>query len=198
MVGRLMVLLLVLPSCTCWCFRAPAARHAASATALHSRAAVGASAADFAGKWQMDLGASDALGPVLREMQLNRVLAALVSRLAVTQTIRQDADKISVTVKTKLSTDEFELRLDGSLTQLPGLSGGLVDATSRWLDDARLETRQHLLAAASGRPDAPGADAFVTVRSLHDGGDTLWEEVSVYRQRDAVPGVAARRVLRRQ
>ena len=115
----------------------------------------------------MDLGASDALGPVLREMELNRVLAALVSRLSVSQTIRQDADKVCVTVKTRLSTDEIELRLDGTLTKLPGLSGGLVDAASCWLDDARLETRQHLIADASGRPDAPDADAFITVRSLH-------------------------------
>ena len=145
----------------------------------------------------MDLGASDALGPVLREMQLNRVLAALVSRLSVSQTIRQDADKVCVTVKTRLSTDEIELRLDGALTKLPGLSGGLVDAASRWLDDARLETRQHLIADASGRPDAPDADAFVTVRSLHDGGDTLWEEVCVCRRGAAVPGAAARRVLRK-
>ena len=165
MVG-LTACLLVLPS-ACWCFKAPAARHAPRAATLHSRAAVSASAADFAGSWQMDLGASDALGPVLREMQLNRVLAALVSRLSVSQTIRQDADKVCVTVKTRLSTDEIELRLDGALTKLPGLSGGLVDAASRWLDDARLETRQHLIADASGRPDAPDADAFVTVRSLH-------------------------------
>ena len=165
MVG-LTACLLVLPS-ACWCFKAPAARHAPRAATLHSRAAVSASAADFAGSWQMDLGASDALGPVLREMQLNRVLAALVSRLSVSQTIRQDTDKVRVTVKTRLSTDEIELRLDGTLTKLPGLSGGLVDAASRWLDDARLETRQHLIADASGRPDAPGADAFVTVRSLH-------------------------------
>ena len=156
--------LLVLPS-ACWCFQAPVARHPRAT--LHPRAAVSASAADFSGAWQMDLGASDALGPVLREMQLNRVLAALVSRLSVSQTIRQDADKVCVTVKTRLSTDELELRLDGALTKLPGLSGGLVDAASRWLDDARLETRQHLVADAPGRPDAPDADAFVTVARSH-------------------------------
>ena len=156
--------LLVLPS-ACWCFQAPVARHPRAT--LHPRAAVSASAADFSGAWQMDLGASDALGPVLREMQLNRVLAALVSRLSVSQTIRQDADKVCVTVKTRLSTDELELRLDGALTKLPGLSGGLVDAASRWLDDARLETRQHLIADAPGRPDAPDADAFVTVARSH-------------------------------
>lgn len=212
---RHLTCVLVLPAC--WCFQAPVARHPRAT--LHSRAAVSASAADFSGSWQMDLGASDALGPVLREMQLNRVLAALVSRLSVSQTIRQDADKVCVTVKTRLSTDELELRLDGALTKLPGLSGGLVDAASRWLDDARLETRQHLIADAPGRPDAPDADAFVTVarsharqnlalsqnpdpdpnqvRSLHDGGDTLWEEVCVYRRGAAVPAASARRVLRR-
>jgi len=165
--------------------------------AAQKRSRVVAQAADYSGSWEMDLAASDALGPVLREMSLNRVLAALVSRLAVRQTIAQDADKVSVTVKTALSTDEFELRWDGALTQLPGLTGGWTAAASRWLEDGRLETRQHLAAEASGRPDAPEADAFETVRSLHDGGQTLWEEVCVRRAGAPVPGVAARRVLRR-
>ena len=152
---------------------------------------------DFSGSWEMDLSASDKLSPVLREMKLNRVLAALVSRLAVRQTIRQDADAVLVTVQTALSTDELELRWDGQLTQLPGLTGGRTAAASRWLDDGRLETRQHLDTDAPGRPDAPEADAFETIRSLHDGGQTLWEEVCVRRGGAPVPGAAARRVLRR-
>ena len=150
-------------------------------------------AADFSGEWEMDLGASDPLGPVLRELGLPRVLAAVVARLAVRQTISQDAERVVISVKTVLSTDELELRLDGAPAPLPALSGARVDAVSAWADEGatRLETRQKL------EPAGDPADAFVTVRSLRPDG-ALCEEVSVVRAGVAVAGASARRILRRR
>merc|ERR1711920_862545 len=51
---------------------------------------------DFSGQWEMDLSQSDPLGPVLRELGINRVVAALIARLSVTQVISQDRDSLLV------------------------------------------------------------------------------------------------------
>jgi hypothetical protein len=152
-------------------------------------------AADFSGSWQMDLKASDRLGPLLKDLGVPGVLAAVISRLAVKQEIEQDQECVAVTVSTAVSTDLLPLRLDGSEVMLKGISGGSTLAVTRWLDTAetRLETRQCV--RASDQPNDPGADVFVTVRSLQEG--ALVEESSVFRAGTAEPSATARRILRR-
>ena len=158
-----------------------------------------ASSADFSGEWEMDLKSSDPLGPVLRELGLNRLLAAVVSRLGVRQSIVMGSDAgdagpdVVISVKTALGTDELDLRADGTATMLPGLTGSSCPAVSQWLD-GRLETRQSLGDTA---PVDPEADLFVTIRSLEDGGSSLCESVSIVRRGQPVAGVNARRILRR-
>merc|ERR1711879_977370 len=149
---------------------------------------------DFTGEWEMDLSASDPLGPTLRELGVNRVLAAVVARLSVSQSITQDDDSLCVTVKTRVSESEIKLRFDGSLTSTPGISGGMVDTVSRWLDEGRLETRQALDDAA---PDDATGNAFVTVRSLVEGGTVLQEACSVVKEGKPIAGAFAKRLLRR-
>ena len=83
-----------------------------------------ASVADFSGEWCMDLKASDSLGPLLRELGMSRMLAAVVTRLAVTQRIVQTGSTVTIEVKTPLSTETLELNLDGSEALLPGVTGG--------------------------------------------------------------------------
>ena len=146
----------------------------------------------------MDLKASDHLGPLLRELGLNRVLAAVITRLSVQQTITQGADAVSIEVTTRVSNEAFQLKFDGTVTQIPGITGGRTAAVSRWRDDARLETRQLLDEKAGGRPDDPQADVFVTLRTLQDGGNTLVEECYVVRGGLPIPGTAAKRFLRRR
>ena len=161
----------------------------------HARAAIHASAStDFSGEWRMDLSASDALGPLLRELGLNRILAALITRLSVEQSITQTDHAVNIAVKTSLSTDTLELRLDGTPTLISGLTGGKTPAVSRWLDASRLETRQSL---SDAPPDAT-ADCFITVRSLGDGGTLLYEDCAVERGGAAVEGCRTRRILRRK
>ena len=159
----------------------------------HVRAAIHAST-DFSGEWRMDLSASDALGPLLRELGLNRILAALITRLSVEQSITQSEHAVNIAVKTSLSTDTLELRLDGTPTLISGLTGGKTPAVSRWLDASRLETRQSL----SDAPPAATADCFITVRSLGDGGTLLYEDCAVERGGAAVEGCRTRRILRRK
>ena len=171
----------------------PSVTHWAAAPRTDSSAAP----ATFEGQWQMDLKASDRLGPLLRELGLNRVLAAVITRLPVRQSIAQDADAVSIRVQTRVSDEAFQLRLDGAVSPIPGVTGGRTAAVSRWLDGARLETRQLLDDRAAGRPDDPDADVFVTVRSLQDGGDTLLEDCSVVRGGGVVPAAVAKRYLRR-
>ena len=91
----------------------------------------------------MDLAASDALGPLLRDLGVNRILAALISRVSVEQTITQDETAVQIAVKTKLSTDALELRFDGTPTLLSALTGGKTPAVSRGSGHS-LETRQSL------------------------------------------------------
>ena len=145
----------------------------------------------------MDLAASDYLGPTLSAVGLNRVLAALVTRLSVHQSISQDDASVQIAVRTRLSDEVLALALDGAVTRVPGIAGGRTEAVTRWLDDARLETRQSLAEDASLRPDDASADVFVTVRSLQDGGASLHEECSVLRRGVPVAGAEARRILRR-
>ena len=142
----------------------------------------------------MDLDKSEPLGPVLRSLGLNRVLAALVSRVSVSQSITQDNAFVRVAVSTKLSTSQLNLRLDGAMTPLPGLTGEDCPAASSWSDDGqKLETRQKLTpTSAADLSD----EAFVTVRSLQSNGGELWEEVTVVR--GGSPTASARRVLRRK
>ena len=160
------------------------------------RSAVIAAKADFSGEWEMDLGASDALGPTLRTLGINRVLAALIARLSVKQSITQDDDALRIMVKTSISESEIALRFDGTTTRTPGIGGGMTATVSRWLDDEQLETRQ-ALSEDDGPPDEATGDAFVTVRSLLEGGSMLQEDVTVVRQGRAVPGASAKRRLRR-
>ena len=78
---------------------------------------------------------------------------------------------------------------------ITSLSGTLTEASSAWEygngGSPRLVTRQD---AGGGEP---GATVFVTARSIHDGGEQLWEEVHLERGGVEVPGASARRVLRR-
>ena len=154
--------------------------------------------ANFAGEWEMDLKASSALGPALRELGLNRFAAALITRLGVSQTVTQDGAAVTVFVKTSVSSSTLVLTLDGSSTMAPGVTGGESACVSRWLDDERLETRQSV--AGEGEtlpPSAADADVFVTIRSLREGGNVLVEDVSVVRGGKTVDGTRAERLLRR-
>ena len=150
--------------------------------------------ADFSGSWEMDLRASDSLGPVLRELKLNSVVAAIVTRLPVRESITQQGDAVTVHVKTRISESVLEL-LPGTVIAMPGISGGTTNAISTWLDSSRLQTVQALEDSPSVRPDEPSADTFVTVRSLADGGASLFEDVTV--RRGGKPVQSARRILRR-
>lgn len=157
------------------------------------------------GEWEMDLSSSDALGPMLRELGLNRVLAAVVARLAVKQSITMDAAALTVVVKTSVSEETLVLPFDGSSSTVPGITGGRAACVSRWLDDAQtqLETRQSLTVVESDSA-APAAaaslndEAFVTVRSLRDGGASLVESCSLVRGGVVLPQPRAERVLRRR
>ena len=151
--------------------------------------------ADFSGRWEMDLVASDKLGAILRELGLNPVLASVVTRLPVKETISQQGDAVVVRVTTRISESVLELR-PGELTYMPGIAGGTAAAISTWLDEARLKTVQALDGTCC-QPDEPSADTFVTVRSLRDGRSSLVEECSVLRGGVLVPGCSARRILRR-
>jgi hypothetical protein len=139
-----------------------------------------ASVADFSGEWCMDLKASDSLGPLLRELGVSRMLAAVVTRLAVTQRIVQTGSTVTIEVKTPLSAETLELNLDGSEALLPGVTGGRTRASTRWLDRERLETRQCV--DQSGRLDDPDARLFVTTRSLFDAGAGLLEDCAELRR----------------
>ena len=147
--------------------------------------------ADFSGEWEMDLDSSDSLGPLLRALGLNRLLAAVITRLAAKQSISQSSDMLTVEVTTRLSTSTLKMPFDGTPMLAPGITGGETATVSKWLDDDRLETRQALDA------DSSDADCFVTVRSLRDGGGTLVEAVSVVRGGQLVEGTSAERLLRR-
>jgi hypothetical protein len=176
---------LLVPSIACHLIRAPLR----AVRVVHPRATARAQARpDFSGQWEMDLSASDPLGPILRELGLNRVLAALVSRVGVRQSIEMSEDALTVEVTTAVSTSTLRLEYDGSPTLAPGITGGETLCISRWLNDTRLETRQSLDAN-----NPPNGDAFVTVRSLRE--DMLIEEVAVVR--GGVAGASAQRCLRR-
>ena len=153
--------------------------------------------ANFGGEWEMDLDASDQLGPTLRALGVNRVLAAVITRLGVRQSISQTDEELRIQVKTRVSESEIQLRFDGATTRTPGISGGTTDTTSRWLDDERLETRQALDDPATLAPADESASVFVTVRSLLEDGRVLQEACSVVRQGELVPGASAARLLRR-
>lgn len=134
---------------------------------------------DFSGEWEMDMKSSEPLGPVLRELGVPRLPAAVVARLAVRQSIHQNASHVSIHVNTVLSRSILNLLLDGSESLLPGLDGGPTAAVSRWLDDERLETRQLI---GDGNLLDPHSTTFVTTRSLpHRNGSTLLEACTVIR-----------------
>ena len=142
----------------------------------------------------MDLGSSDSLGPVLRALGLNRVLAAVVARVGVSQSITQTADELMIVVTTKLSTSTLKLSTRGAESMIPGITGGETPSVSRWLDDSHFETRQSLDASSPS-----SGSAFVTVRSLRDGGSVLVEAVSVLDDfGQLVEGSSAERLLRRK
>jgi len=143
----------------------------------------------------MDLKASDSLSPVLRELGVPRVLAAIVTRLGVQQEISQDDRAVTVNVKTSVSTETLELLLDGTEGLLPGITGGRTLASSTWLDDEHLETRQCV--SEDGRLDDPYAKLFITTRSLFDGGEALLEHCAVTLEGSKGVGATARRILRR-
>ena len=143
----------------------------------------------------MDLKASDTLAPVLRELGVPRLLAAVVTRLAVTQSIRHNDEQVEIIVRTPLSIDTMLLSLDGSAGLLPGITGGSTLGASTWLDNERLETRQCVDEGA--RLDDAHCKLFVTTRSLLDGGTCLLEYCSVVKDGVVVEGATARRILRR-
>ena len=188
-------LLCVISQCGAAVLRSHRALHTQRAS-LVTRTSLLCARVDFSGKWEMDLSASDALGPVLKELGMNRIVAALIARVGVEQEISQHDSSVSVRVRTAVSQSEINLQFDGSVTQTPSMNGGDSATVSRWLDDNRLETRQRLDDCVRFPADEM-VDCFVTVRSLGAGGNTLQEEVIVMRQGEPVPGACARRILRR-
>jgi len=153
---------------------------------------------NFAGRWKMDLRSSDSLRKVLGALGMNFFLIQVVGRLAVQQEITQGEDTLMVQVKTPLGTDAFELPFDGTITSVPGATGGQNRQTSSWIEapisgQLRLRTVQ----AVEGTLDNPQSSSlFETVRSLGDQGSTLFEDVAVFVGGERV--ASARRVLRRQ
>ena len=150
------------------------------------------------GEWEMDLTTSEPLGPLLRELGLNRVLAAVVARVSVKQTISVSDKALNVVVKTALSEDTLMLPFDGSCVSVPGITGGQSAAVSRWLDEDRTqyETRQSLNADDDDAAKLE-TDAFVTVRSLREGGAVLVESCSLLRDGVELAQPRCERVLRR-
>ena len=153
---------------------------------------------DFSGSWEMDLKASDKLGPVLRELGVPRVLAAVITRLPVQEEISQADDCVQIQISSSVTNTVLQLRFDGSIGLLPGVAGGSTAATTCWLDEdeSLLETRQCLSPDAQRPPNDPLCDAFITTRSLLDDG-ALLEDCLVIRDGRPVPGATARRILRR-
>lgn len=130
---------------------------------------------DFSGEWDMDLQRSDWLGPVLRELGLNFLVSCIICRLAVHQSILQDADSLTIDVKTSLGSQTLRLPFDGSVARVVGMQGETSCVTC-WVGQ-QLETKQCVSLDAKN----PEEDSmcFVTARSLQDGGNVLVEDCSV-------------------
>ena len=100
-------------------------------------------------------------------------------------------------MSTALSEDTFRLAFDGSVGRVPGVTGGFVDAVSKWVEsDTTLVTDQFLddLGSGPARPDDARAAVFRTERSLASDG-SLREACSVVR--GASVAATCLRLLRR-
>jgi hypothetical protein len=124
------------------------------------------------------------------------IVAAVIKRLGVRQSITQTEGEVAIKVSTMVGGNDLLLKLDGTEGLLPDLKGGKTLASSTWLDgDLRLETRQCV--DDKGRLDDPDAMFFVTTRSLFDGGSSLLEHCALVRSGVPVEKAMARRILRR-
>ncbi|GMH70953.1 hypothetical protein TrRE_jg6475 [Triparma retinervis] len=153
---------------------------------------------DFSGYWSMDLGSSDRLKPLLRELGVPRLLCSLLERLAVSQEIGlgEDSSFFNFKVITKFKTDQFSLPAQDCDEEdkrlLPSPTGGKAEARTIWVSCGEkgygLETTQKLKEGLS-------EVVFVTTRTLEDEGDVLVELCKVLRNGEETS--RCRRVLRR-
>jgi len=161
----------------------------------------------FAGRWKMDLKASDSLEQVLGALGFNSFVAMIVDRLGVIQDIEQSYEWLHITVHYELlslrimGSATISLPFDGTVTEVPGPTGGTNAQTSRWTairsekgDNgkiAALQTRQ----AVTGMLGSTEAVIFQTLRYKMDNGSSLCEDCRVLKGKREI--ARARRLLRR-
>ena len=179
---------------------------------------------DFSGHWKLDLKSSEKMKPMLKACGINSLLIEVLERLGVEQNIVATMEpeyKLSITIKTRISSSSFCLyendllqkepwASEGGGKPVPGPLGGNTRALSKWGEGPALYTRQFVseeedLSAGPGGlySAAPGTKIFVTRRYLHEDGNTLYEDCIV--QQIAAPPdlqpvtlASCRRILRRK
>ncbi|MBX2798067.1 MAG: hypothetical protein KTR31_10370 [Myxococcales bacterium] len=126
-------------------------------------------AADFSGRWTLDLAASDSLDELLEAQGVGWVKRKAVAKMAVTQTITQTTDEVTVKVVSRYKEELSTLRVDGQ---------------PRTVSDERGQARvihewqgEHLV-TTSTRQLGDGASTLTVHRSLSADGTTLTQRLT--------------------
>jgi len=88
---------------------------------------------DFSGTWVLDRDTSDDLNDVLKAMGIGLFYRLIASKLTTTHIIRQENDRLHLTIENTFHTTHRTIPLDGSSTQFERADGGIQKGFSRWI-----------------------------------------------------------------
>lgn len=150
--------------------------------------ALGAVPADFSGTWQLDLAASQSVGPLLELVGAGSLERRLADSVSVTQVIEQSEAQVRVTTEAMGKRSESTWPLDGSQVRSETRKGQPQVTWLAW-DGSALEARSEVTLES-------GVVRMVVRRVLEEEGTVMRQSLIVTPPDGAT--VRADRVFRRQ
>jgi len=144
---------------------------------------------NFTGVWQLDLNASESVDEILKAQGKSRVERMVARSMAVTQSIQQHGNQLSVHIKSKAMDNTQLFALDNQWKSIQTPRMGFIQAKSFISrDNNKIVTVMKI--TAKGKP------ALMTVfRSLEDNGHTMILRIRLKLESGSI--YTARRVFRR-
>ncbi|MDX2271863.1 MAG: hypothetical protein NW237_07920 [Cyanobacteriota bacterium] len=126
------------------------------------------SSPNFSGVWQLDLKASDSIDEIMKVQGFSGIERNFAAKMAVTQTITQTDQVVTITIKNPANTTTEELKLDGSEENKSTPRMGEVTTRSFWDPSGTALITELDMTTKDGAP----AELIIR-RYLEDNGNTM-------------------------
>jgi hypothetical protein len=122
----------------------------------------------FAGKWSLDIDASDTMVPIMQALGRSKMEQKMAGNMAVTQTITQTVTQMTIAIKSMVKNQTEVLLLDGTKETRDTPNMGMVQTYTSWDKDGKTLVTIADMTLKNGDPAE-----MVMRRQLQDNGQTM-------------------------